>query len=49
MRFYFPDSQDQVDPSFDFLTEDDKIAIFNRNPLKLFPAFAKVGKAVATA
>ncbi|WP_028062152.1 tRNA-guanine transglycosylase DpdA [Solirubrobacter soli] len=22
MRFYFPDSQDQVDPSFDFLTEE---------------------------
>jgi hypothetical protein len=22
MRFYFPDSQDQIDPSFDFLTED---------------------------
>lgn len=22
MRFYFPDSQDQIDPSFDFLTEE---------------------------
>ena len=22
MRFYFPDSQDQIDPSFDFETEE---------------------------
>src|SRR4051812_17816835 len=22
MRFYFPDSQDQIDPSFDFVTEE---------------------------
>ena len=22
MRFYFPDSQDQIDPSFDFDTEE---------------------------
>lgn len=25
MRFYFPDSQDQIDPSFDFLTEERSI------------------------
>jgi predicted TIM-barrel fold metal-dependent hydrolase len=27
---------------FDFLSEDDKIAIFNRNPAKLFPRLAEV-------
>jgi hypothetical protein len=33
----------------DFLTEDDNLAIFNGNPLKLFPTFARVAKAAATA
>ena len=28
MRFYFPDSQDQIDPSFDFETEE-------RSPLRI--------------
>jgi predicted TIM-barrel fold metal-dependent hydrolase len=32
---------------FDFLTEDDKLSIFNRNPLKVFPAFGRVGAAAA--
>ena len=34
---------------FDFLSEDDKLAIFNRNPLKLFPAFEKAGKTAVPA
>ncbi len=25
MRFFFPDSQDQIDPSFDFSTEERSI------------------------
>jgi predicted TIM-barrel fold metal-dependent hydrolase len=28
--------------SFDFLSEDDKLAIFNKNPAKVFPALAKI-------
>jgi predicted TIM-barrel fold metal-dependent hydrolase len=34
---------------FDFLTEADKLAIFNRNPLRVFPVFDKVGAATAPA
>jgi hypothetical protein len=28
--------------SFDFLTEDDKIKIFNENPARVVPALAKI-------
>ena len=34
---------------FRFLSEEDKVAIFNTNPLRLFPAFERVGKAAAAA
>ena len=36
-------------PASSFLSEDDKITIFNKNPLRLFPAFERVGKAAAAA
>ena len=32
--------------AFDFLSEDDKVTIINKNPATVFPAFAKVGAAV---
>ncbi len=34
---------------FSFLSEDDKLAIFNKNPLRLFPAFERAAKAGAAA
>jgi predicted TIM-barrel fold metal-dependent hydrolase len=34
---------------FDFLSEEDKVAIFNRNPLRLFPVLDKVGAAAVGA
>ncbi len=34
---------------FSFLSEADKLAIFNKNPARLFPIFERVGKAAATA
>ena len=33
--------------SLDFLSEDDKTTIINKNPLKVFPSFAKVKEAAA--
>jgi len=35
--------------AFPFLSESDKIAIFNGNPLKVFPAFERVGASAARA
>jgi predicted TIM-barrel fold metal-dependent hydrolase len=35
--------------SFPFLSEDDKMDIFNRNPLKVFPAFSRIAGAVPAA
>ena len=32
--------------AFDFLSEDDKVTIINKNPATVFPAFARVGAAV---
>ena len=34
---------------FSFLSEEDKMAIFHKNPLKLFPAFERASKAAAAA
>jgi predicted TIM-barrel fold metal-dependent hydrolase len=33
--------------AMDFLSEEDKLAIFNRNPQRVFPQFARVGAAAA--
>src|SRR3954469_390247 len=43
MKFYFPDSQDQIDPSFNFVTEDRSVTrIRQRDDLYAHEVFADV-------